>query len=207
MSALQKPPTVNDDYRAQDIYRRAAKIIHEKGFDSTSMGDIADSVDLTKGGLYYYIKGKRALLYAIMNFAMDLLEERVVKPALADPDPESRLSRLVSGHIQLMLDEPSAMSILVHEDEGLDAEHRQKIQARKQEYPRLFADSIAEVLEAQGRDTLDPTIAAYSVLGMIHWIGRWYRPDGRLGEEQIVDQLTRLALHGVLPERRRAAHG
>lgn len=62
MPSFQKPPTVNDDERAQDIYRRAAEIIYEKGFEATSMGDIADSVDLTKGGLYYYIKGKQALL-------------------------------------------------------------------------------------------------------------------------------------------------
>ena len=76
MPTYQKPPTVNDDARAVDIYREAARIISEKGFDATSMGDIAETVDLTKGGLYYYIKGKKALLYAIMNFVLNSARRR-----------------------------------------------------------------------------------------------------------------------------------
>ncbi|MEM8995810.1 MAG: helix-turn-helix domain-containing protein, partial [Acidobacteriota bacterium] len=97
MPSFQKPPTVSDDYRAVDIYRKAASIIYEKGFNATSMGDIADAVDLTKGGLYYYIKGKKALLFAIMNFAMDLLESEVLSPARQAADPHRRLARRVAG--------------------------------------------------------------------------------------------------------------
>jgi len=95
MASFTKPPTHNDDRRAKDIYRRAAVIIRDKGFDATSMGDIADAVDLTKGGLYYYIKGKQALLYAIMSFALERVENEVLEPALSVDDPETRLARWV----------------------------------------------------------------------------------------------------------------
>lgn len=78
------------------------------------MGDIAETVDLTKGGLYY-IKGKKALLYAIMNFALDLLEEKVMGAARAEDDPEKRLAALLGGYVQLVLDEPDSMAILVSE--------------------------------------------------------------------------------------------
>ena len=91
MPTYQKPPTVNDDARAVDIYREAARIISEKGFDATSMGDIAETVDLTKGGLYYYIKGKKALLYAIMNFVLNLLEEEVIEIAAEEKNPDRRV--------------------------------------------------------------------------------------------------------------------
>ena len=97
--AFQKPPTVSDDYRAQDIYREAAQVIYAKGFDATSMGDIANAVDLTKGGLYYYIKGKKALLFAIMNFAMELMEREVLTPAQAEHNPLQRLTSIIAGHV------------------------------------------------------------------------------------------------------------
>ena len=147
MPTYQKPPTVNDDARAVDIYREAARIISEKGFDATSMGDIADVVDLTKGGLYYYIKGKKALLYAIMNFVLNLLEEDVIEIAEEEKDPDRRLASLLSGYVRLVIDEPSAMNILVNEEEGLDAAYRPKVMERKGAFSDFLRDSIIEVLD------------------------------------------------------------
>ena len=198
MASFQKPPTVNDDHRAQDIYRKAADIIFDKGFEATSMGDIADSVDLTKGGLYYYIKGKKALLFAIMNFALDLLDQQVVKPALTQSSPAERLEALVSGHIRLMLREPSAMTILVHEAEGLEPAHQETIRVRKKKFPELLEECIAGSLgERQPATAIDPEVAAHSMLGMIHWVGRWHRQEDSRPEDQMVEQLTHLALYGL----------
>ncbi len=198
--AFQKPPTVSDDYRAVDIYRQAASIIFEKGFDATSMGDIADAVDLTKGGLYYYIKGKRALLFAIMDFAMNRLEAEVLDPSRKEEDPEKRLSALLAGHVDLVIEESPAMTILVYEEEGLDEEHRSRIRRRKRAYADFLHDTITAVLQKHGRSaTLDPSVATFSVLGMIHWVVRWYRSDGRLGRDEVVEQITNLMLHGLVP--------
>ncbi|RMH22037.1 MAG: TetR/AcrR family transcriptional regulator [Acidobacteria bacterium] len=199
MPAFQKPPTVSDDYRAQDIYREAAQIIYAKGFDATSMGDIAEAVDLTKGGLYYYIKGKKALLFAIMNFAMDLLEREVWEPAKREGDAEKRLAKLLSGHLQLLIDDPSAMSILAFEDERLDDEHRQKILQRKRAYYSFARDTIAEVLAARGIEDVDPTIATNCMFGTTLFVVRWFRADGRLGKNEVIEQITRLVLHGLNP--------
>ncbi len=200
MTSSQKPPTVSDDQRAKTIYRRAAAVINKKGFGATSMGDIADAVDLTKGGLYYYIKGKEALLFAIMNYAMELLERDVMKPAAKESDPERRLACLVSGNIRLVLDDPSAMSILISEDENLDTAHRAKIIARKHSYSQMLSACIEAIARRQSPvPNIDPTVAAYSLLGMIHSVVRWYQADSRLSEPELVEQLTHLALYGIMP--------
>lgn len=203
MAAFQKPPTVSDDYRAVEIYREAANIIFEKGFDATSMGDIAEAVDLTKGGLYYYIKGKKALLYAIMDFAMNRLESEVLEPARKEEDPEERLTILLSGHAELVIEDASAMTILVYEEEGLDESHRPKIRQRKRTYADFLRDTITAVLEKHGRSSkIDAAMAASSVLGTVHWIVRWYQPSGRLSSDEVVNHVTELILHGLVPERR-----
>lgn len=200
MAAFQKPPTVSDDYRAVEIYREAANIIYEKGFDATSMGDIADAVDLTKGGLYYYIKGKKALLYAIMDFAMNRLESEVLEPARKEEDPEERLAILLSGHAELVIEDASAMTILVYEEEGLDDSHRSKVRHRKRTYADFLRDTIIAVLDKNGRTSkIDPAMAASSVLGTVHWIVRWYQPSGRLSAEEVVQQVTELIMHGLVP--------
>ncbi len=201
MPTYQKPPTVNDDARAVDIYREAARIISEKGFDATSMGDIAETVDLTKGGLYYYIKGKKALLYAIMNFVLNLLEEDVIEIAEEDKDPDLRLASLLSGYVRLVIDEPSAMNILVNEEEGLDAAYRPKVMERKRAFTDFLRDSIVAVLQKQRRTPdVDPTVAAHSVLGMVHGVVLWYKTECDLAPDELVDQVTQLALRGLIVE-------
>ncbi|MEM8960114.1 MAG: TetR/AcrR family transcriptional regulator [Acidobacteriota bacterium] len=196
--AFQKPPTISDDKRAQEIYRRAAKVIYDRGFDATSMGDIARAVDLTKGGLYYYIKGKKALLFAIMSFALDLLDEQVIEPALAIDDPEARLRRLLAGQMRLVMNEPSPMTILVYEEEGLDENHRAKIEERKSAHSQLLEDTIADVLAGRPQHlNADPKIATYSILGMIHWLVRWYQDEENVEQDEVVEQLLRFVLHGL----------
>ena len=201
MPTYQKPPTVNDDARAVDIYREAARIISEKGFDATSMGDIAETVDLTKGGLYYYIKGKKALLYAIMNFVLNLLEEDVIAVAREGESPEQRLASLLAGYVRLVIDEPSAMNILVNEEEGLDAAYRPKVMERKGVFTAFLRECIVAVLERQDRTpVIDPSVAAHSVLGMVHGVVLWYKTESLLGPDELVDQVTQLALRGLIVE-------
>ena len=43
-------------------------------------------------------------------------------------------------------------------------------------------------------------VASYGLLGMIHWVVRWYHPHGRLDQDQVVAQLTHLALQGVFAD-------
>ncbi len=200
MRSNQKPPTVGDDRRTQTIYRQSAEVIHKQGFDATSMGDIADAVDLTKGGLYYYIKGKQALLYAIMNEALKLLESEVVEPAARESDPERRLAALVSGHVRLVLQETALMTILATEREALDEEHRAKLAEHKDDYPGMLRDCIERILVRQNpAPRVDAAVAAHSLLGMIHWVVRWHRTEGRMNQDELVEQLTNLVLYGIIP--------
>ena len=200
MRSNQKPPTISDDRRTQTIYRLAAEVIHQKGFDATSMGDIANAVELTKGGLYYYIKGKQALLYAIMNEALKLLDTEVIKPAAAETDPEHRLAALISGHVRLVMHETAIMTILATEREALDDEHRTKLAQHGDDYPGMLRDCIEGLLAKQDRaPRVDPAVAAHSLLGMIHWVVRWQQAESQMSEDELVKQLSSLVLYGIMP--------
>lgn len=198
MVGISKARSLFDDERAGVIYRTAAEMIYEKGFDATSMSEIAQAVDLTKPGLYYYVGGKKELLYSIMDFAMDLLDSEVVGPAKSVSDPEERLRMIVCQHARLLTHEAGAVAILIDEDAGLSDEQREEITHRKRAYFDLLRETLEEL---KGRDRLrpvDPTVAAFSLLGMIMWIARWYDPRGRLESEQVVHDVTEIAMAGML---------
>lgn len=195
-----RTPDLFDDERAGNIYRTASRMIYEKGFDATSMNEIAEAVELTKPGLYYYVKGKKELLFAIMNFAMDLLDSEVVGPAQQIEDAAERLRIIVRQHARLLTRETSAVAILIDETGGLSDEQRIEITRRKRAYFELLRQTL-ERLAADGRlRPVDPTTAAFSLLGMLMWLARWYSPAGRLKPEEVVRDITEIAVASVLAD-------
>ena len=188
----------SDPDRRAEIYRNAAHIFHRKGYHATSINDIAAAVGLTKAGLYYYIKGKQDLLFAIMSFAMDQLDELVIEPARRHEDPETRLHTIVACHARLITQDSSALTILVNELEGLLPGDRTDIIASQRDYVEFIADTLA-ALRVDGKVVgLDPTVGAFSLVGMVLWISRWYRADGRLDGDEVVAEVTRMAVSAVL---------
>lgn len=87
MKAQKKQTRLNGSVRLSEIHRVAARIIWEKGYDATSMSEIADAVGITKAGVYHHVPGKRDMLYAIMSYGLDSLENEVITPARAIDEP------------------------------------------------------------------------------------------------------------------------
>src|ERR1035437_6565939 len=87
----------------REICRIAARVIYAKSYDGASMQDIAEAVGLTKAGLYHHVGSKDRLLYEIMNYGMDILDETVVGPIQDIADPRERLRRTITGHIDLIV--------------------------------------------------------------------------------------------------------
>ena len=189
--------------RLGEIYRAAAHIICEKGYDATSMNDIAEAVGITKAGIYHHISGKRELLYGIMNYGMDSLDEQVIIPARAVADAEQRLRTIIANHVHLITSRSTQygnnpVTIIVDEVAGLTAVQRRKIDQRKRVYVDLVRDTLKQLNEEGKLADVDETTAAFSLLGMILWLSRWYKPEGRLTPEQIAEEVTKIALGGVL---------
>src|SRR5207249_6468054 len=88
--ASQPAPT-----RRVEICRTAAQIFRDRGFDATSVSDIARALGMTKAGLYHYFESKEALLLEITNYGLDRVREEVILTVRAVRDPEKRLRQLV----------------------------------------------------------------------------------------------------------------
>jgi AcrR family transcriptional regulator len=198
-----KLSTSDEPDRLREIYRTAAQIICEKGFDATSMNDIADAIGITKAGLYHHIPGKKDLLFRIMSFGLDALEKEVIVPARAITDAEQRLRTIISNHVRLITSRSTPqghnpVSIVVDEAGGLSPAHRRKIDQRRRDYVDLVRDTLKQLKEDGKLREVDVTVAAFSVLGMILWLSRWYLPEGRLSPEQVAEEITKIALGGLL---------
>lgn len=198
----QKKPAQNND-RLAEVYRTAAQIILRKGYDATSVNDIANALGITKAGLYHYISGKKELLFDIMSFGLDELRDECVTPAESIKDPSERLHFIIAKHTQLVTRGEGAITILVDEITALTPTQNRKITARKRAYFDKLRSTLAELQDQGKLQDVHTTTATFSILGMINWLSRWYRPDGSLTPDQIGEEISKIVLHGLLrPETR-----
>ena len=194
-NAAQRAPA---DGRAAEVYRTAAKIILQKGYDATSVSDIADALGITKAGLYHYIKGKTELLYDIMKFGLEELEREVLVPAREIADPEDRLRFVITTHARIVTRGDGVVTILVDEARALTPAQNRHVIRMKRKYIDCLRDTLDEMKKQGKLRGVDTTVAAFSITGAINWLSRWYRPGGKLSAEEIAWQIADVALHGVL---------
>src|SRR5439155_9730039 len=108
------------DHRYHEILEGAARLIFQRGYEATSMQEIAESCGLTKAGLYHHIKTKEALLLAIMHYGLDLFDEMVVNKVQHIADPLARLRECMARNIALVTHDTSKeITIILHEHQTL----------------------------------------------------------------------------------------
>jgi AcrR family transcriptional regulator len=197
----------NESDRLSEIYQVAAQIICEKGYDATSMDDIADAVGITKAGIYHYIHGKGEMLFQIMSYGMDRLDRHVIIPAREIRDPEARLRAIIRSHALLIAAGSNnkgnnPITIVTDEVAGLAPAHRRAIEKRKRVYLDLVRETLRELKDQKKLSDVDITVAAFSLFGVMLWLSRWYRPNGRLTREEAANQVSKIALGGLLASRK-----
>lgn len=190
------------DDRREQIFFHAARLFVEKGTGNTSMADIAKAVGITKAGLYYFVESKEDLLYTLMRWGMEVLERDVVEPAQHVADPAERLALIIRNHLlnigRVQGPFGNPITILVDEPGLLGPDKQADIDARKRAYFLFVRQALLDLQAAGKLADLDANVATFSIIGMIVWMARWRRPGGPIELDEIVDQITRIALGGVL---------
>lgn len=188
------------DQRYHEILERAARLIFQSGYEATSMQEIAEACGLTKAGLYHHIKTKEALLLAIMHYGMDLFDELVIAKVSDIVDPVARLRETMARNIALVTQDSSKeVTIILHEHQTLTGTAREEINSRKKRYVRFLETAFKEAIEAGQIRGVDPTLGAFSFLGTVLWIYKWYRADGKLTPSQLSDGMIDLFFEGLMP--------
>ena len=185
--------------RHQAILENAARVICAKGYDGATIQEIADACSLTKAGLYHHIQSKENLLAEIMFYGMDLFEAEVLAQVEGIEDPVERLMACMHRNVEMVTQgKCKEVTVILHEHATLTGEAGRRINARKKAYVSFLERGFAEAME-QGRvRTVNPTVAAYSFLGMVLWTYKWFRPDGKLAGERVAADMIDLFFTGLI---------
>jgi len=121
--------------RREDILRESARLFRERGYERTSVRDIAEAVDMQSGSLFYHCKTKEDILVEIMGMGIDGLISRLNDALLDAHTPREKLLAVLIVHLTATLeDAPDAMSVYLFEWRSLSPVALEKLIAQRDSY-------------------------------------------------------------------------
>jgi AcrR family transcriptional regulator len=191
--------------RRGDILNAAGRLFREKGYDGTTIRDIADSVGMRSGSPFYHFRTKHDMLLAIVLDGIESIHEAVLACARSEPDPVKRFQAMVRAHLHALLGANGRdfAAVTLHECAALEPDARRAVQAQKDAYEALWAATLEE-LAAKRALAGDARLARLLILGAMNWTTQWFDPDGPCSPDEIASQLSRLVLRETKPARKTA---
>lgn len=174
--------------KREEVLQRAAELIARQGFDGTSMRDIASSVDMLPGSLYYHFPSKEHMLLAIHERVVTDMTADVERAVAKGRDPWDRLERAAVAHLKGLLGTGTLMTIISPNFAEDRTDLNNKLNAHRRGYEALFRD-LFDALEVT--DGTDRSLLRLQLLGALNWVPVWYDPKGKTKPAKIAKAFVR----------------
>ncbi len=180
----------------QDALLEAARQeFSEQGFGSASIRAIAQRAGMSLSAMYHYYSGKQELLHAILDEGLDTYFAACAEAlAKVGEEPADRLSAVVAATTRFRAEHLARSNILLSEERNLDPERLARYSRRHAEATDLFRHAIDAGVAAGLFLTPYPEEARRAVIATCNAVAQWFRPDGRLTLDEVVDRNVAIAL-------------
>jgi AcrR family transcriptional regulator len=170
--------------RRTEILKSAAAAFRRRGYHGASVDEIASTLAMTKGNLYYYFRNKEDILYACHEYSLDILLLLMHKVQDEPIAADEKLRKLILAFVHLILDELQGTALTL-DPEALSPPLFAKVIAKRDEFDRgmraIIQQGMDDGLFAKG----DPKMMEFAIMGAVNWISKWFDPSGPMTSQQI----------------------
>jgi AcrR family transcriptional regulator len=183
--------SVRPPLRIDEIVDLAVGVFLERGYDGTSMGDLAKAAGITKSSFYYHVSSKEELFELGVGRALDALFGVLKEPESLSGPAGARVRHIVREMVRIITKRLPEVALLVRAHGNTPAEGR-AMRRRKQFDEAMTALVEQAVRDGDLRPAMEPALFSRLALGAAVSVVEWYRPKGRIGTEQLVDAVEAL---------------
>jgi AcrR family transcriptional regulator len=197
-----KKATNRKAQRKQEIWDIAGKLFAKKGYERTTTRNISKAIGVSNGGLYYYCGSKESLLFEILDKILSSGLDAITKIEKSDKSLKEKLAAIINWYTRYYALDINNIKLLGDQQKHcVSSRYKQKLIKKQRDYLKVLV-KILEGLKEQGEMTdIDPTVAAFAFFGMVHWIYRWYNPNGKVKPDQLAEIYVRIFTKGIFSGR------
>lgn len=179
------------------LLQTAAHLFRSKGYERTTVRDLASAVGIQSGSIFHHFKSKDEILRSVMEETIRY-NTALMQAALAEASTlRERVLALIRCELQsIMGGTGEAMAVLVYEWRSLSEPSQQFILGLRDIYEQLWLDVLSEA-RAAGYFKADPFILRRFLTGALSWTNTWFRPEGPMSLDQLAEQALSLVLKDV----------
>jgi len=174
----------------------AVAVFNERGYEATSMEDVAARLGVTKSAIYHHVPSKVELLRLALDRALDALYAVTDEPGATTGPAIDRLEHVVRGSIRVLAEELPFVTLLLRLRGNSEVERRAL--ERRREFDRVVTGLVqAAVHEGDVRPDVGPAVISRLLFGTVNSLTEWYRPDGGLSPDALADTVVAVAFSGL----------
>ncbi len=179
------------------MLRTAAELFRAKGFDRSTMEDVARELGLLKGSLYYYFDSKQEILDEILVAPRRHLLDQLERIASSDAAADEKLRQAITEFVTAFDIEYPAMSVAVYERFDQSVEHKGNIQILRRRIQEILEQIVRQGVDEGRFETESPKMATFAIAGMCNWLSTWYEKGGPFTSRRIAESFADLVLNGL----------
>jgi AcrR family transcriptional regulator len=174
----------------------AAAVFNERGFEATTMEELAARLGVTKSAIYHHVPSKVDLLRLALDRALDALFAVTDEPGATTGRAIDRLEHVVRGSVRVLAAELPFVTLLLRLRGNSEVE-RAALQ-RRREFDR-FVTGLVRAAEEEGdvRPDVDPAVTSRLLFGTVNSLVEWYRPGGPVEADVLARAVASLAFDGL----------
>jgi TetR/AcrR family transcriptional regulator, cholesterol catabolism regulator len=190
------PPAARTPSTRVQILQSAAAAFRKLGYHGATVEQIATSLRMKKGNLYYYFRNKEEILFACHQYSLDRVIDLIDDIARSDEEPEVKLRRLIVAFVHTILDELHGTTLFI-DLEALTPSHLKTIIVRRDRVDRGMRQIIVDGVAAGAFVPSDPKLISFAILGAVNWIPRWFKVGGPASSQEVADRFADFLIAGL----------
>jgi len=187
--------------RRAQLIQVGREVFAEKGYEATSVEEIASRAKVSKPIVYEHFGGKEGLYAVVVDREMEYVIG-VISEALSAGSPRERAEQAALAFLTWVKDRPDGFAVLTH-DAPTTVVSSGGFSSLLNEVAERVSDVFAEAFEQAGYDPDIAPIYAHALIGMVTLVGQWWSVVRKPSVEKVASHIVALAWMGLrnLPEK------
>lgn len=188
-----------DEQRQQKrmaVLRAGARLFNERGYDRTSLDDIAAELSVSKRTLYYYVESKDDILFECTRRAIDALDAAMQESRNREKSPLERIETFMREYARVLSDDFGACLVRCRDD-LLSEASRSALHDGFRKIDQTIRDLLQEGMDDGSITPRDKRLTAAAIFGAFNWVPYWNQDDKTVPHDDVADHFLEMLLDGL----------
>jgi AcrR family transcriptional regulator len=157
--------------RRAQLVEVGRRLFAERGFEATSMEEIAERAKVSKPIVYEHFGGKEGLYAVIVDREVEHIVARIAE-AVAEGSPRQRLEAAVLAYLSYVEERPDGFAVLLRD--APRSKRGGSMPALMYDLADRVGDVFTDMFRRAGYDPKAAPIYAHALVGMVAFVGQWW---------------------------------